>query len=506
MPWQQQVADVALELDDAGKLAFREIVLTVPRQSGKTRLELILILTRALARPRQGIRYTAQSGVMARQKLVDDWLPELEQSRFGSLFTTRLINGHEGLRFSNGSRLELVAGTRKSGHGLVIDLAVIDEAFALVDARLEQALKPAMVTRSSPQLWVVSTAGTPDESPYLWGKVEAGRQLAEAGVSSGVAFFEWSAPEDADAADPATWRACMPALGHTVTEEAVQADFQTMDAVEFRRAYLNHWTTPSTDPVVELETWQALTDVHSEALDPVVLAADAGPDRGTASIVASGRRADGKVHLEVLEHRRGVSWVPSRLAELARRHNPSAVVLDAVGPGASLLTELEQLKVRRLVTVSARELSEACGAFFDAVEDGKIRHLGQAELTAAVDAGRKRSLGDAWAWSRRSSSADITPLVACTLAHWVLLTKRPARYMWTPAELFGAGELEPDADGVPEDDDDWLSDIYRSTGAPGWLQQMQLEQIRDRNTSPANPYGQTREGSSTDPRYGPWRG
>jgi len=71
MPWQQQVADVALELREDGRLAYREVVVHVPRQQGKSRLLLVVMLTRALVEPRQGIRYSAQSGVMARGKLID---------------------------------------------------------------------------------------------------------------------------------------------------------------------------------------------------------------------------------------------------------------------------------------------------------------------------------------------------------------------------------------------------------------------------------------------------
>ena len=57
-----------------------------------------------------------------------------------------------------------------------------------------------MVTRRDAQLYVVSTAGTPQRSPFLWGKVEAGRAAAEAGITHGLACLELSAPEDADPA------------------------------------------------------------------------------------------------------------------------------------------------------------------------------------------------------------------------------------------------------------------------------------------------------------------
>lgn len=37
---------------------------------------------------------------------------------------------------------------------------------------------------------------------------------------------------------------------------------------------------------------------------------------------------------------------------------------------------------------------------------------------AALDGAVKRPLGEAWVWSRKSSAVDISPLVACTIAHW----------------------------------------------------------------------------------------
>lgn len=421
MPWQQQVADVALELDERGKLAFREVILTVPRQSGKTTLLLALILTRALGAPKQNIRYGAQTGSDARKKWMDDWLPALKVSPFAELFKPRLTNGHEGLIFHNGSHQGLIAVTLKSGHGSTLDLGILDEAFAHPDARLEQALKPAMITRPQPQLWVVSTAGTPDASPYLWSKVESGREIAQAGLSHSVAYFEWSAADDLEAGDPQTWRSCMPALGRTVSEEAVASDFQSMDRPEFERAYLNRWRTVMTEPVIPLGAWKRLADPNSAPVDPVCFAFDVTPDRGRASIAVAGLREDGMTHLEVVEQGQGAQWVAPRIAELVERHHASGVWVDPAGPAGSLLPELSRLAVP-VVTVSAKEHAQACGMLFDAVvaDVSDVRHLGCPVLLAALDGASKRPLSDAWAWSRRNSGVDISPLVAVTLAFWGL--------------------------------------------------------------------------------------
>ena len=454
MAWQRQVLDTALEVDPAGHLAFRDVVLTVPRQSGKTTIALALIILRALSAPRQQIRYTSQTGLDARKKWSDDWLPVLEQSPFTRYFKVRMANGHEALLFNNGSIQSLVSTTAKSGHGASIDLAILDESFAHPDARLEQALRPAMITRQDPQLWVVSTAGTPDASPYLWAKVESGRQFAEAGLTEGLCYFEWSAADDADPGDPETWRSCMPALGTPVREESVASDFRAMDDSEFRRAYLNQWVTLMAEPVIPLEAWNVLSDTRSTTQDPIALAFDVTPDRSRAAIGVAGRRPDGRWHVEVVDHRPGTKWVAGRLEDLIAKHRPSGIFCDAGGPAGSLLDELERNGLE-VTAVSAREHGQACGIFYDAVMEGNLAHLGQPELTAALDGAVKRSLGDAWAWSRKSSSIDISPLVACTIALWGA-GKAPERTqgIWSISEEIEKLRAKQQANGEPVSDVD----------------------------------------------------
>jgi hypothetical protein len=264
---------------------------------------------------------------------------------------------------------------------------------------------------------VVSTAGTFDQSPYLWDKVEKGRQIAESGMTAKVAYFEWSADEDDDPADEDVWWRCMPALGRTVPIEAVRAEFESMDLSEFRRAYLNQWVTQSNDPVIPLADWNALTDEMSQTIDPVCFAYDITPDRSTSSIGVAGKRDDGLWHLEVIEQKRGTGWVVPRLIELNRDHRPTAILCDPGGPAGSLLPDLERDQLP-MVPISAKEHAQACGMLFDAVVDKTLRHIGDPALASAIDGAVRRPLGDAWAWSRKTSSVDISPLVACTIALW----------------------------------------------------------------------------------------
>ena len=419
MPWQRQVADVAFEVDpDTGRLVYREVRLTVPRQSGKTTLMLAAMAHRCvLMGDRQRVGYTAQTGKDARLKWEDEHVPVLERSQFSQLMSIRKTNGSEAIRWANGSIWSLLATTETAGHGAQMDLGVIDEAFALTDDRLEQAMKPAMITRPQPQLWIVSTAGTND-SLYLNDKTDDGRIRAAAGQTSSVAFFEWSAPDDADIADEATWRACMPALGITVPVEAIRSDFESMREPEFRRAYLNQRQDRSAvDPwqVIKEADWNSCADARSVIAGDPVLAIDVTPSRSMASICAAGLRSDGQPHIEVIGNRPGTSWILDWFAAEGRAEKYRRVIIDPVSAANSLTPELRALGLQ-IEEVGYRQVASACGKFYDLTIQHQLRHIDQVPLTAALAGAKRRNLGEAWAWHRRDPSVDVSPLVAATLA------------------------------------------------------------------------------------------
>lgn len=276
-----------------------------------------------------------------------------------------------------------------------------------------------MVTRRDAQLWIVSTAGT-ETSTFLRERVDDGRARAEAGDTSGVAYFEWSAPDDWAIDDPATWRAAMPALGVTIEEETIAADLATMDAGEFARAYLNRWA-PRGVPVFDLAQWLACLDPSSTIAGSIAFGVDVAPDRSSSSIAAAGGRRDGRVHAELVDRRAGTDWLAGRLAELVKRWRPAAIAIDPAAPAGSLLAELARLEVP-LAMCSGRAYGQACGAFFDDVATGRLAHRGQPALDDAVIGARRRSLGDAWAWARTADAADPAPLIAATLARWAWST------------------------------------------------------------------------------------
>lgn len=445
MPWQRYVLDVGLEVDpETGLFAHREVGLSVPRQQGKTQQILGVMVHRIIAWQRQNVVYAAQTRGMARTRWEDEFLVTLDNSSLAGKYRTRKSNGNEAIIWgATRSKLGITSNTEKAGHGPPLDLGVIDEAFAHEDDRLEQAFSPAMATRPMGQLWWASAGGT-ERSVWLNKKREAGRELIErlweTGVYPSAAYFEWYAPDHLPRGAPATWYCCMPALGITISENTIRADLDRLDPAEFDRAYLNRTrkATPPPDTNVPKDSWPGLVDEESQAGDDLAFAIDVSPSRTWASIGVASPRPDGRIHVELVDRRPGVDWVVPAIVRLRKLWNPVAIALDVPSrsPAGSLLDDLAAVGIREpedpeapkrgdLAVPKMAEVVAACGQLADAMRNGGLRHLDQAELTAAVNGARTRPLGDAWAWHRRSAQVDISPLVTVTLARWALLTRLP---------------------------------------------------------------------------------
>lgn len=413
MPWQQDVADVGLEFDPVSGLpAYTRVVVTVPRQSGKTVLCLSWMVYRALQTPGSLIAYTAQTGQDAKQKLINDFMRLLAESPLRVLVErTWKSPAYTAVEFKNGSKIEALTTSEEAGHGKTIHMAVLDEAFAHEDNRLEQALIPAMLTVSDSQQLIISTAGT-EKSVYLKRQVESGRSAVSDGVVEGVAYTEFSAEPDSDYTDPEVWKSCMPGIGYVTTVTKIQDALQSFTASEdengFRRAYLNEWTA-SDDRIIPVAVWSRVLNEHAAPAGPLVFAVDVNPERTSASVAVCDK--DGTA--ELVDYAK-LSGAVDRIVQLSRKHS-APVVVDAGSPAGPLIPNLQAEGVV-VLEYGARDLTNACGRFFDLVADQKISVRPRDVLEAAVAGATRRTVGDAWAWGRRQATVDISPLVAVTLA------------------------------------------------------------------------------------------
>jgi phage terminase large subunit-like protein len=343
-------------------------------------------------------------------------------------------NGHESIEFRDGNRIRFRTRTRGGGRGFSGSPVILDEAMFLPEVSMGSIL-PVVSAQSDPQIWYTGSAvdQTIHEDGVAFSRL---RDRALKGSDDRLAFSEWSFEADDPGLvhdevinDPAVWAAANPALGIRITPEYIHQEIGELEGRTFavERLCVGDWPDPQLQrSVIDMLQWGTLTDSTSAIADGLVFAFDVSPDRQFASVSVAGRRADGFGHVEMTDRREGTDWIVERLTELNVRHKPERVVFDAVGPAGSLEDELRKAGVP-VEAVTTEEHADACGMFYDAVANGELRHLGQPELRNALKGAKTRALGDRWAWSRRNSGVDITPLVSSTLAHWGSATLSPAR-------------------------------------------------------------------------------
>lgn len=359
-------------------------------------------------------------------------------------------HGQEGFtRLDTGAEIQFVARHAGTSRGFTGDLLIVDEAFAFNDEQ-QEAMIPTLSARSMeiPGPQVIFTSSPPLKSdPTI--VVFRHKKQSDAGDVDGLCFRDWGLAGDLenldgiDLSDRELWYRTNPALGRRISESFVEKrEFKRFSERGFARERLGIWPAPPEDAaqIINFEDWRNLTDPESAAGADVAFAVDITPDRRWASIATYGVRAvDGLGHAEVVDHREGTDWIVARLLELKSRWNPVAFTLDTKGPAGSLLIELDDAGIRLprkaedgkrveprrgdLIIPTAQDYAGACGGLVDAITQGKLRHLGQVHLNSAVGGVSKRPLGDSYAWGRKTSTANIAPLVAITLARWAYLAR-----------------------------------------------------------------------------------
>lgn len=422
MPWQQYTADVGTELNPDGSYRYSVVVVTVPRQSGKTTLMRAVGVDRCISRPWCQVFYTAQTGQDARARWADlvkaitaDESPHIDW------VVIRRSAGRETVEFANGSGFQVFAPYGRRLHGYTPPLVMLDEAFAhdqTVGDDLWGAIGPAQATIPHRQVWIVSTAGTA-ESVFLRKWVEAGRAGAP-----GVALFEWAAgPDVADIYDPSTWPTFHPAI-HTglVTADYLAEEAERQTRADFERMYANRWTRTASH-LIPADQWDrlAITARSAEARQVlpdkgVSFAFDVMHDRSAAALVATWRDHAGDLQAKVAQSGPGMAWLADAVRALHAQGWRDFACTDD-GPAREVADELARDHVSTY-RLSSRETTDAWGFLMQHIIHGTLTHDGTDVLAvnAANVATRPRSDGSSP--SRRHSAGDITGLVALMAAAW----------------------------------------------------------------------------------------
>lgn len=428
--WQAFSLRLALVCRPDGRLVASDVGIDIARQNGKGAilegrdLAGLFLLHEEVIHTAHQFK-TALSALWRLRRLVEQTPRLHDQVRRNGY---KLSHGEEGIYLQSGQQILFSTRTKGNARGLSAGCVILDEAMYLTDEEIA-ALMPTLSARSmqsSPQIWYTGSAVDQLTQPgTIFARI---RNRGLAGGDPDLVYIEYSAEgtleELADdpgrADDREAWQAANPGLDVRISPDWVAKERKSMDLRTFAVERLGVGDWPNVDEEDEFkitaQEWRALTDA-SEVPTPLHLAIDTRPDRAKTAIAAAGYGADDLPHVGVIEQRDGTGWVVDRVAELVEELDADGVAVDGKSPAASLIPQLENRGIT-VHTITTPEHAKACGLFFDLVKDGAMRHAGNPALTAAVNGSARRPLADEWAWSRKNSATDISPLVASTLALW----------------------------------------------------------------------------------------
>ena len=352
--WQELAARRVLEHDADGLLVWVTWLLTVARQSGKSRLIRDLAdwrLHRGIDELGVGaddITLTISRDISIMREMMR---PALLRWKRDPDHNVLLLTGREEIEHKP-SGVRWLGRSERSAYGLSIGLAVVDECWDVLPLTVDEMLVPTQAEMWQPQLGLASTAHRNATALFPGRRAACFEQLADPLDSE--LLLEWSTPPELDRADPAAWRASSPHWSpqrQRIVAKALQRALagEVADATEpdpivgFDTQWGNQWPARQAqrgkgNVLLEAADWDAAAG-RAEHDGPYVIGCEDNLGNG-AAVAAAVRTVDGRVELGgwcCTDWAEAMGWA-ARLAEFrpGSRMLVGATLLEQVPRGIGL--------------------------------------------------------------------------------------------------------------------------------------------------------------------------
>ena len=422
LPWQALVSRIAGERhpEDQSRYRYRTVILTVPRQTGKTVGIGHLMTTRALTTGRYEAWYTAQTGKTAARRW-GDLVTAIGASPLATHASVKRGVGTQSIAWPNESVILPFAPTPDSLHSETPDLVVLDECWAhseQLGAALEAAIQPAQQTIPHRQLWMVSTRG--DASSTWWHSwLRRGRESLT-DPNTDICYIDYSLADNLDPYDPALWPMFHPGAGRLTSLDDMRAMAASMTEGNWLRSICNRATT-SRESIIPGDEWAALADpMLAWRGQPLHIAYDVAKSSARSTITGAWFDPDaadsaGRWCLRVIRAETGAAWVLPYLSELKDELHPASVTADDGGETRAVTDQALRAGIE-VDVLSTRDLATGTGELIRLARMGQLIHDGDEGLAAAMAAAVHRPIADATIPSRRLSLAPIDAWVSAIVA------------------------------------------------------------------------------------------
>lgn len=437
--WQHGIGSAALGKRADGKYAATVggVVLSIPRQVGKTFLVGMIVIALCLLFPGLTVLWSAHRTRTATKtfQTMKGMTSRAKVKPF--MLEPRNTNGEQEIRFRNGSRIMFGAREQGFGRGFdEVDIEVFDEAQILTEKALEDMVPATNQSRQEAGA-LLFFMGTPPRPSDPGEEFSNRRKAALSGESTDMMFVELSADQDADPDDREQWAKANPSFPvHTPVESMQRMRAQLTDPESFRREGLGIWSDAE-GGLFNLSTWRRRCVAETTPGPRVAFGAHVTPDRNFAAVAVGSMRRDGVLHLELVEHQGGVAWLAPWLKAKAREHSAFATVVAGASAAGALAPDLEG--VRGFKALGVPDVKKACGGLLDLVSAGRVAvRLTDARLNTALDdavaaAARSSEKSGEWVFTA-AVDVDLSPLYAIALAAHAARRRTPR----TEEELLGS--------------------------------------------------------------------
>lgn len=432
-PWQADILDAWFGCDKYGKYVSPTCGLLVPRQNGKNALIEVRELFGATILGEK-ILHTAHEVKTARkafERICSFFENERQYPELAEMVKAiRRTNGQEAIVLTNGGSIEFSARSKSAGRGFTVDVVICDEAQEITDEQLEAIMstKSAAPLGNSQVIFV----GTP---PGYSTSGEVFKRTRESAIRKerNLSWHEWSIKECKDISNRDLWYETNPALGIRIKESDVESEFRTMSADGFARERLGWWPSLAGSRILTEAMWNPLATANPNLDGKLAYGIKFSIDGKTVSLCVAVKPKEGRRYVGCIEHRstdHGTAWLANWLLE--RQSKAAVVVIDGKSGAGALVERLKQEKFppKALIQPQPREVATAASFLLDAIKEEQIQHYDQPALNNSALYAQKRKIGQdgSWGWGG-SGEVDSTPIEACSLAYWgVMTTKRnPSR-------------------------------------------------------------------------------
>ena len=414
LPWQEYVLKDMLTVDKAGLWVRKTNLLLMSRQNGKTHLARMLILTHL-------IKWQTNVLIMSsnRSMALDTFrqvtqLIETNDHLKGFVKQIRYANGTESIEMLSGARLDVVASTRDGSRGRTVNGLLFIDELREIDEEGYRAAMPTTRAHAGSHILLTSNAG--DAFSKVLNDL---RERALDHPPKSFGFYEYSAPQYCKINDRVAWAQANPALGYTITEEAIEEAISTSPIENTRTETLCQWIDSLSSPwphgVLE-ETSNSELTITPGAL--TMFGFDVSPSRRNASLVAGQMMPDGKIAIGILEtFESQVAVDDLRIAASIKGwadiYRPRMVLFDKY----TTASIAERLSNAGVVTndCSGQQFYQACGDLLDGLVNHRIVHNGQDELIQQFNNCAAKVNDSSWRIVKRKSAGDVSAPISIAM-------------------------------------------------------------------------------------------